>query len=250
MAAEKTFVSKSQIGVVRQLHQKKYRKAMGLFIAEGTKLVLELLQSNFKVQTLYVTENVSTLFIPYKHTNIVWCKPADMEKISTLSTPTDVLAVVQAPNYTEDELDYTQWTVLLDDVQDPGNMGTIIRIADWCGVSQIICSTNTAEWLNPKVVQATMGSITRVKVVYTDLQALINKHSQLPVYGAMLQGQNIYEIQSLSSGFLLMGNEGKGVNEVLQQSITTAITIPGNGKAESLNVAVATGILLSYLTAR
>ena len=173
-----------------------------------------------------------------------------MEKISTLSTPTDVLAVVQAPNYTEDELDYTQWTVLLDDVQDPGNMGTIIRIADWCGVSQIICSTNTAEWLNPKVVQATMGSITRVKVVYTDLQALINKHSQLPVYGAMLQGQNIYETQSLNSGFLLMGNEGKGVNEVLQQSITTAITIPGNGKAESLNVAVATGILLSYLTAR
>ncbi len=169
--------------------------------------------------------------------------------MSGLTTPQQILAVIKLPEWPQLKPDTLQgeFSLVLDGIQDPGNLGTIIRTADWFGVNHIICSEDTVEAYNPKVVQATMGSLARVKVYYTDLEALLPTLN-LPVYGAMLDGENIYTADFGSKGLILMGNEGNGIRPNIQSLITRAITIPRVGEAESLNVSIATALFCSEIS--
>ena len=235
-------VSKNQTKVLTSLQQKKYRNKYGLFIAEGLKVVKELLNSSFEPEALYTTEPG---IIENSLVDETILTEAKIKQISALKTPSKVLAVFKIPPFKNPE---TQGlTVALDGVRDPGNLGTIIRLCDWYGVSQLICSPDTVDVYNPKVVQATMGSLARVNVYYGVLEDYFKK-SGLPVYGAVMQGTNVYDYTLPEEGILLMGNEANGISTGLLPHITHKITIPRYGRlqqAESLNVATATGILLS-----
>jgi TrmH family RNA methyltransferase len=176
---------------------------------------------------------------------------ADLQKMSSLTTPQEVLAVIHLPEWpklTQNSL-LNRFTLVLDGVQDPGNLGTIIRTADWFGIHNIICSEDTVDAYNPKVVQATMGSLARVNLHYTDLAILISQLN-LPVLGAMLNGDNIYTADFGTQGLVVMGNEGNGLRPEIQKLITQSITIPRNGEAESLNVAIATALFCSEISRR
>jgi len=172
----------------------------------------------------------------------------DIEKISTLKTPQEVIGLVKIPIWAT--LNYNslkqKFSLVLDNIQDPGNMGTIIRTADWFGITDIVCSEDTVDVYNPKVVQATMGSLARVNVHYVSLEQVLPQIG-LPVFGAMLDGENIYNSNFDTEGLLVMGNEGNGISPAIERLITTKITIPRAGKAESLNVAIATAILCSEI---
>lgn len=173
---------------------------------------------------------------------------AELDKISTLQTPQGILALVKIP--TEQEIEPSllrnKFSLVLDDIQDPGNLGTIIRTADWFGIDHIICSAQTVEAFNPKTVQATMGSLARMNIYYTDLVEFLSA-TKLPVYGALLDGNSIYEVNWGSEGLILLGNEGHGISEKLIKKITIPVTIPRIGQAESLNVAVSAAIICSEL---
>ena len=173
----------------------------------------------------------------------------ELEKISSLTTPQEVIALVKIPEVMEIELQQlaNQFTLVLDGIQDPGNLGTIIRTADWFGIQNIICSEDTVDVYNPKVVQATMGSLSRIDVHYSNILLLLPKIKQ-PVFGAMLQGENIYQTDFGNEGLILMGNEGNGIRPEIQTLINHKITIPQTGKAESLNVAIATAIFCNEIS--
>jgi len=235
-------LSKNQIKLITSLQQKKYRKQHQLFFAEGIKVIEELLVSKFELQAIYTTElldfDVATDKIHTINTN-------ELKKISALTTPNTCLAVFKIP--IEKKLEENGLIVALDNVRDPGNLGTIIRLCDWFGITQLICSTETVDIYNPKVVQATMGSIGRVAVFYQDLAAFLKK-TQLPVFGTFMEGENVYQKSLPQNGILVMGNEANGISESVSKSITQKLTIPRFGKlqqTESLNVATATAILLS-----
>ena len=235
-------VSKNQIKLITSLQQKKYRIANKLFIAEGVKVIQELLQSNFVLEHLFVTESIFPE-INQEHQSLVL--EHDLKKISALSTASSCLAIFKIPN--EQVIQTSGLIVALDDVRDPGNLGTIIRLCDWFGISQIICSKATVDLYNPKVVQATMGSISRVNVSYMDLSEYI-LNSNLPVFGTFMDGKNIYQEKLPKEGILVLGNEANGISEDLEKIISNKIAIPRFGtlqKTESLNVATATAIFLS-----
>lgn len=266
-------LSKNQIKFVSSLKLKKIREQENLFIAEGTKVVNELLESDFCVKEIYgipayfektevrsqdaeyriqnLEKGGKTGFIPKK----IEISESELKKISSLSTPNQVLAIVEIPNYNLAKENLTnQLSIALDDLQDPGNLGTIIRVADWFGIKNIICSNNTVDVYNPKVVQATMGSISRVNVHYVDLikffEATTPSNQPIKVYGAFLNGDNIYTKKLSSNGIILFGNESKGISTNLIEYINEKISIPSfsisssNG-AESLNVAISAGIICS-----
>ena len=235
-------VSKNQIKLITSLHQKKQRIATKLFIAEGVKVIQELLQSNFVLQHLYTTENIFTAIQPAQKTFVT---EQDLKKITALSSASSSLAVFKIPS--ENEIETSGLIVALDDIRDPGNLGTIIRLCDWFGISQIVCSKETADLYNPKVVQATMGSISRVNVNYIDLNEYISK-SKLPVFGTFMDGKNVYNEKLPKEGILVLGNEANGISKDLEKIISSRIAIPRFGtvqKTESLNVAAATAIFLS-----
>ena len=173
-------------------------------------------------------------------------KEAELERISSLATPNQVLAVLERPSFPAPVLNDSV-SLLLDGIQDPGNLGTIIRIADWFGLRQIVCSMDCADAFNTKTIQATMGSITRVQVIYEDPAALIRQCPGLPVFAAVLEGENLYTMEPIPKGLVMIGNESRGIRPELLQKATHRITIPRKGQAESLNAAVATGIILSHL---
>lgn len=236
-------VSKNQIKLITGLQQKKYRKQEGLFIAEGIKVIQELLNSNFELHHLYTTtqENIDSL----KQQNSTLITEAELKKISALTTPNDCLAVFKIPQ--SKEPGYSGLIVALDDVRDPGNLGTIIRLCDWFGIKQLVCSEQCADVYNPKVVQATMGSLARVNVVYTDLKAFIDK-ANIPAFGTFMDGENIYTMQLPEEGIIIMGNEANGISPAIEQMVSQRIAIPRFGdlqRTESLNVATATAIILS-----
>lgn len=248
-------VSKNQIKQIQSLKQKKFREETGLFVAEGTKIVSELLHSSIQVETLYATaEFLSGRSIPDTFP-VVEISRAELERISFLTAPNEVLAVCRIPEPRLDSLQLKGKLILmLDDIRDPGNLGTILRIADWFGIEQVICSIETADAFNPKVVQATMGSIARVQVHYLDLDEYLksNHSSEMPVFGALLDGDNVYSQKLPAEGFLMIGNESHGISIDLQKHITHRLRIPSFGKlksnggeAESLNAAIATAILCS-----
>ena len=173
----------------------------------------------------------------------------ELEKISLLTTPNQVVAIVQQFDKGNIITAKDQITLALDTLQDPGNLGTIIRIADWFGIKQIVCSLDSADIYNPKVVQSTMGSIARVKILYTDLKEWLGAQKNIPIYAASLHGKNIADIKKINEGIIIIGNESKGISEEIMKLANAGITIPAKGKAESLNAAVATGIILSHILA-
>ncbi len=236
-------VSKNQLKLIKSLHQKKYRNEHGLFFVEGLKTVKELLNSDLNLFKLYATKQYSDDFLKFEIHDIT---ENDLKKISALRQPSGVLAVFQMPKIKK--VDFGNWVVVLDDVRDPGNLGTIIRLCDWFGIEHIVCSNETVDMFNPKVLQATMGSITRVNVVYQDLESFLAKAS-LPVYGTYMQGGSIYKEDFPKAGVLIMGNEANGIAPKLKARIDKSVTIPqfGNQTTESLNVATATAIVLSEI---
>lgn len=242
-------ISKSQISFIKSLHQKKIRKEQGLFIVEGLKSIQEFINSEHLVDSVYCTENlVPKLDNLSRKIKPVIISESELSKISTLSTPQAILAVVQIPKQTDVNIKKLEGSFLLalDGVQDPGNLGTIIRTADWFGLNTILCSMDTAEVYNPKVVQASMGSLSRVNIIYTDLGVLFSQIN-IPVYGALLDGKSIYETDFGQEGIILLGNEGNGISKELLEKINYPITIPRYGKAESLNVAISASIFCSEL---
>ncbi|HJS00805.1 MAG TPA: RNA methyltransferase [Flavobacterium sp.] len=235
-------VSKNQIKLITSLQQKKYRNSNQLFFAEGVKVIQELLQSNLELEHLYTTqhdfEEVSTSKKSLIHEN-------DLKKISALATPNSCLAVFKIPQ--EKEIVDSGLIIALDDIRDPGNLGTILRLCDWFGIQQVLCSKETVDIYNPKVVQATMGSITRVNVSYVNLNEYISETS-LAVFGTFMDGNSIYKSSLPQEGIIVMGNEANGISKDIEKIIKTRISIPRFGdlqKTESLNVATATAVILS-----
>lgn len=248
-------ISKSQISYIKSLHQKKFRKEHQQFIVEGDKLCDEFLQSDAHVQTVYLLEHKREKYELLlsklsKKIEIEVLKMDEMDKLSNMSTSPDVLCIVNTPEEPSltainEKLLEDNLILVLDGVKDPGNMGTIIRIADWFGIKHIVCSEDCVELFNPKVVQSTMGSILRTAVNYADLRTFLTSFSGISIYGALLEGENIYSMKGKMHGVLLMGSESHGISNELLPLINKPITIPAFGNAESLNVAIATGILCS-----
>ena len=235
-------ISKNQIKYVHQLELKKFRKRDGVFVAEGPKVVGDLLRAGFEAVQLYATSE-------WQHEGQQAQEVSDEElrKISFLQYPQQVLAVFRMK---ESPAGGSDLMLALDGVQDPGNLGTIIRIADWFGITTIYCSEDTADAWNPKVVQATMGSIARVNIIYTDLEDTIRR-AQVPVYGTLLDGENIYAQPLNSKGIIVMGNEGNGISAPIRSMVTNRLLIPQFHEGpESLNVAIATAITCSEFRRR
>ena len=242
---------KQRIKYIQTLGQKKFREKEGFFIAEGPKLVHELLEADVTtVKEVYaLKEWIDNSLVLPANISIVEISEQELEKISQLTTPNQVVAIVQQFDTGNTLTAKDQITLALDKVQDPGNLGTIIRIADWFGIKQIVCSLDSADMYNPKVVQSTMGSIARVKIIYTDLKEWLAVQKNIPIYAASLQGENIASIKKINEGIIIIGNESKGISKELLKRAMIRITIPAKGKAESLNAAVATGIILSHILA-
>lgn len=236
-------LTKNQIKLIKQLHQKKYRNLHESFIVEGEKSILEFLDSDFICEYIYHTGN-QKLFTAFNQA--VEVNQNQLDQMSALSTPSDCLAIFKFKN--NQEIIEEGIILVLDQIKDPGNLGTIIRLCDWFGVQHIICSVDTVDVYNPKVIQATMGSLSRVNVHYKFLEDFL-KEVKLPIYGTFMQGQSIYK-HKIKSGYLVMGSEANGISYAVENLITNKVTIPRFGKyqkTESLNVAIATTICLNEI---
>lgn len=234
-------LSKNQIKLIKQLNQKKYRKKYRLFFAEGIKTVKELLASDFRVKALYTTGDF--LFTDEEKTQLI--SERELKKISSLKTPQLVLGVFHIPEVALNKS--AEMSLVLDGIRDPGNLGTIIRLCDWFGIKQLVCSQDTVDCYNPKTIQATMGSLTRVNIIYTDLITYLEENRQ-PVFGTFMDGEIIYDQHLPKNSVIVMGNEANGISPEIEQLISYKVTIPQFGKkslTESLNVATATGIVLN-----
>jgi TrmH family RNA methyltransferase len=255
-------LNKNQIKFISSLKEKKYRQLHNLFIVEGEKIVTEIIQQYPSgIDQLYLTDKwlkESGLSSSCKHTSkIIVLTPGEMKKISSFKSPPDVFALIQIPQY---QLEFDEiagsLSLMLDTIQDPGNLGNIIRIADWFGIRNIICSPDSADCYNPKVLQSTMGSIMRVKTHYTDLRLLLQRLSQLPefgIYGTFTNGSNIYTSGLFPVGVIIMGNESKGIRKELFPYIKERISIPAfqnQHDIDSLNVAAATAVICSEFKRR
>lgn len=235
--------------LIRSLHQKKYRKAEQLFFVEGEKAVLEVLASNWSVAAVFATDT----FLAQHHTPaaraalVQQCQAEDLVKIGTFASNDAALAVVKMPDDLQPTPPKNAWVLVLDNVNDPGNLGTIIRIADWYGIRQIICSTDTADCYNPKVIAAAKGSFLRVALQYTALENVL-ADSQRPVYGAYLGGESVHQLQlPTAGGYIVLGNEANGISPTVGRYINRKITIPAFGEAESLNVGIAAAVICDNL---
>jgi len=240
-------LSKNQLKLITSLGQKKYRQKHKLFVAEGIKVVREFLQSSFELHSLFTTNNA---FQAIPSNKVFQISSADLHKISSLKTPNKVLALFHIP----EEVDYSNSDlyVALDSVNDPGNLGTIIRLCDWFGIEHLLCSKETVDCFNSKVVQASMGSLTRVSIHYLDLIPTFQK-LQKPVFIADMDGENVYTSELPSEGILVLGNEANGVSVEIKKAADRVVSIPRFGslkETESLNVATATAVLLSEFKRR
>ena len=252
-------ISKSKLQLIASLKQKKKRSELGLFVVEGMKCFTDTIntfQPFFIVASdEWIGKNRS---IADRYGNVIFTASAgDLNRISSLSTAPDIMAVYRIP--LQDENEWTKGidrrlTLVLDEIQDPGNLGTIIRAADWFGVHYIAASPTTVDLYNAKTIQSTMGAISRVKLIYTDLIKLLKQHKNLPVYGTLLDGENIYDAELENHGFIVFGNEGNGISETIRTQITDSLLIPsypsGEATSESLNVAMAASITLAEFRRR
>ncbi len=235
-------LSKNQLKLLNSLKKKKIRQKHNLFVAEGIKVVEELLRSNYKLHTLFCTSDYSNNVIAEK---IQLISEKELNTISEFNTPNKVLAIFEIPE--NKKINSNGLTIVLDEINDPGNLGTIIRLCDWFGVNQLICSSNTVDCYNKKVVQASMGSLSRVSILYLNIHKYLEKEKR-PIYGAFLEGKNVYKAKLNKKAVMVLGNEANGISNEIKQLISNRINIPqfGNIKeTESLNVAAATAILLS-----
>jgi len=242
-------LSKSQAKYIQSLGQKKVRDEEAVFIAEGPKIVAEFLVSaDANILQLYALHD--WIVANRNDCNgkiIIEVDENDLTKISQLATPNKVLAVVKKQEPADHFSTKGIVSLVLDTIQDPGNLGTIIRIADWFGITQIICSKECADMYNPKVVQSTMGSIVRIKMLYTDLATWLEEQKEVFIYAAALEGQNVTAMKKITEGLIVIGNESRGISPEIFKLVDVKITIPQKGKAESLNAAVSTGIILSHI---
>ena len=234
-------LSKNHLKLITSLQQKKYRMKHNLFVAEGTKVVGEFLDSNFELDRLFCVDNLDYNY----NDKVTFISNNELKKISTLKSPNNVLAVFKIPeslNLINEGL-----ILVLDEINDPGNLGTIIRLCDWFGVDQLVCSLNTVDCFNAKVVQSSMGSLTRMSIVYTELEPYLLK-SELPKFATLMNAKSVYETELPKNAVIIMGNEANGINNRILKLLDNSISIPRFGKlqkTESLNVANATAILLS-----
>ena len=242
----KDMVTKNDIKLYRSLKQKKFRKEYQLFVVEGKKGVEEAIKSKLKIEAILSSDKNFSLNQP--KAEIVSQK--DISTISSLKNAPDTLCIVHYPKYQKLDVNSLkdELILILDDLQDPGNLGTIIRIADWYGIKNIICSNETVDQYNSKTIQATMGSYARINLHYTDLEEFLPEYKntcQLPVYATLLEGENIYNAELSKNGAIIIGNEGNGISSSIKKISTNRITIPKFGKAESLNAGIATAIVCS-----
>ncbi|WP_207512828.1 TrmH family RNA methyltransferase [Longitalea luteola] len=239
---------KSQVKYIQSLSHKKLRDSEGVFVAEGPKLINELLSARLPLQQLYAVKEWISEQDKVIAGMAVEITASELERISLLKTPNQVLGIFKKPGFAAARPRRNTISLMLDTIQDPGNLGTIIRCADWFGITQIFCSADCADAYSPKVVQATMGSITRVQVVYGSLIELLQQEPDLPTYAAVLNGTDLRQLPPVKEGIVIIGNESKGISEEVLAASRNRITIPRHGQAESLNAAVATGIILSHIT--
>ncbi|NRD23208.1 RNA methyltransferase [Winogradskyella litoriviva] len=239
-------VTKHQIKLIKSLSLKKNRQQNGLFIVEGIKGISEFLNSHYILNKLYTTKSI------FEAPEELICNisEAELKRISSLKNPNTALAIFEIPeNKSEQQVGLI---VALDDVRDPGNLGTIIRLCDWYGIKNLVCSKNTVDCYNTKVVQATMGSLTRVNIEYVDLESYLKTYKS-PVFGTLLKGENIYNADLPNNGLIVLGNEANGISETIKAKVNRKLTIPQFGEVkatESLNVANATAIVLSEFKRR
>ncbi|MEO7210124.1 MAG: RNA methyltransferase [Chitinophagaceae bacterium] len=238
-------ISKIEAKYIQSLHAKKKRDAEAVFVAEGDKVVCEFLKEKFVPLKLFATENWLSQNPEIQGEFVYAATEEELQTAGFFKTSNQVLAIFPQKKNVENS-SKSNWVLVLDEIQDPGNLGNIIRTADWFGWENIIASKECADMYNPKVVQASMGSLARVQIVYEDLEKFLHE-TRLPIYGAMLSGENIYSMPKQEKGILIIGNEGKGIHENLQKYITSRITIPKKGGAESLNAATAFAVIASHL---
>ena len=241
-------ISKNQLKLIHSLEQKKQRKKTGLFLVQGEKNVTELFNSDFTIKHIfatatYINKNSGLLRDKGVIDIILEATDEELKKAGTLVSNNSVLAIVECKTAELPVIRGNELILVLDQVGDPGNFGTIIRVADWYGIQHIVCSADCADFYNPKVIAASMGSFARVNVSHTDLTEYLNVQTK-PIYGAFLEGQDIHQAALAKSGFIVMGSESHGISLSVENLITDKITIPSFGQAESLNVAMATGIIL------
>ena len=239
-------LTKNQIKLINSLSQKKFRNQHQLFVVEGKKSIEEFLNSSFNLYHLYTTNDEFNV----EKNKLSLITESELKKISGLKTPNSALALFKMPS--TESIDTSQLILALDDVRDPGNLGTIIRLCDWFGIKHLVCSNDTVDCYNPKVVQATMGSLTRVSIHYMNLEDFL-KESNVPKFGAFMDGANVYNHILPQHGILVMGNEANGISSTAESLIDKKISIPRFGKlkeTESLNVSTATAILLSEFSRR
>ena len=239
-------LSKATIKFIKSLQVKKYRKQEQCFLVEGAKSVRELLSSDFEVvKLLGTTDFLSTLEITVKG-EVVEASEGELEGLGEFQTNRSAVAIARFKPNTAQYTSETEYAIVLDDIRDPGNLGTIMRTADWFGIQKIIASAETADFYNPKVISASMGSFTRVHVYYTDLISYLARNNH-PVYGAFLDGTDIHSVNFAPGGLILIGSESHGISADLTDFVTEKITIPRYGKAESLNAAIATAVICDNL---
>lgn len=244
-------LTKSEIQFLRSLRERKARQEHCLFVAEGDKLISDLIASGLKVHQIYYTEKYNGTL--KQHASGRKIREADMERITAFKTPSPVCALFSIPTSGPEEsfLPHDEWVLALDGISDPGNLGTLLRTAEWFGIFRVVCSTDSVDAFNPKCVQASMGSAARVKVLYTPLTAFLQRlPGHIPIFGADMEGQSIYKVSVPSAGILVLGSEGQGLRPEIRNQIKTWISIPRGhpgSRPESLNVAIAGSILISEL---
>ncbi len=244
-------LSRNKIKLIRSLKEKKFRDEQQLFVAEGNKLVSELLKNkNSRCYFLAALPEWLDAHPGVLAGEVIVASETELNRATFMKTPPPVIALFHQPNHDAVQFDLENGiSLVLDGVQDPGNVGTIVRIADWFGIEQVICSGDTADIYNPKTVQATMGAIARVKVIYTDIVHFLQEQERLPIYGTFLDGHNIYEETLPNAGIIVLGSEGKGISREVEKRISRRLFIPsfppGRATSESLNVATAAAIICS-----
>jgi RNA methyltransferase, TrmH family len=251
-------LSKNKIKLIRSLDLKKNRIVNGLFVAEGERLVGDILKSEVHVSEIFCTNHIAPDLLKFNSgLKIEIVSKDELSRISFLKTTPEIVALCKIPKL---ELDWEEikssLTLVLDEIQDPGNLGTIVRLADWFGIRNVICSEGCADLYNPKVIQSTMGAFARVKVSYVSLSPFLEnaKRLSLPVYGAFLEGDNLYKCDLTENGIIVMGNEGNGISDIVAGSVMRKINIPsfppGEVTSESLNVAIATSVICAEFRRR
>lgn len=252
-------LSKNKIRIIQSLNRKKNRDELGVFLVEGNKMVSEAIRSDFEIEMIACTSEYAVQFqnLGNRCNELIITDHESIEKASLLQNPQDALAIVRQPKYNFREIDFQKELCLaLDFIQDPGNLGTILRVADWFGINHLICSENTVDNFNPKVVQASMGAVFRIKTYVTELTSLLKPLAldDIPVYGTFLEGENIYEQSLSSNGIIILGNEGNGISEPVGRLVGHKLLIPDfsthHNKPESLNVAIAAAVCCSEFRRR